>query len=182
MKLSEIDEIKIKNIIDMAYGFTAMQRNFEANSSPRIKAKLFEAAIQLNRIKGEDEFKSKHREFCYWMMKNVKTAVGRKNEWPSFGQSAKILDITLKVVAYYCHLCKDEILFYLNSAIDTPILKQIKQKSALSQLRGIQSISQIDEEIYHLLQEQIRLEIDEVYGGKILTVQYDDIVWRSLNR
>jgi hypothetical protein len=76
MKPSEVEEIKIKNIIDMAYGFTAMKRNFEANSSPKIKAKLYDVTKQLMHIKDEDNYKSIHQEFCHWMMENVKTAKG----------------------------------------------------------------------------------------------------------
>jgi hypothetical protein len=55
MKPSEVEEIKVKNIIDMAYGFTAMRRNFEANSSPKIKAKLFDVSIQLMHITDEEK-------------------------------------------------------------------------------------------------------------------------------
>jgi len=133
-------------------------------------------------IKNEDAFKSLHQNFCYWMMENIKTAKRRKNDKPSFGQAAKVADIILKVAVYYCHLCKSDILHYLNTAVDTPILKHIKKKSAMTELRGIQTVAQIDESLYYLLQKQILNEIDEVFGGKILAVQYDDIIWRSLNR
>ncbi len=182
MNNHDVKEIKIKNIIDMAFSFTTMGRNFEANSSRKIKAKLFEVIIYLDNIENEGDFKSLHQNFCYWMMENVKTAKRRKNQKPSFGQAAKVLDITLKVVVYYCHLSKSENLSFLNSAVDTPILRQIKKKFALAELRGIQTISQIDEKLYRLIQKQIRVEIDEEFGGKILAIQYDDIIWRSLNR
>lgn len=189
-----VESFKIKNILDMALSFSSMTRVFSKGSNEKIINHLEESIRNLSCLKSEEEYQKIHREFCEWFMKNIMTAekvkktgqIIKTSQFASWGQGAKVLDIGLKVYFYYCRLptpeVSDKIIPLLNGAIDTKILYHLKKRDDSSKLLKISTLEAIDQAMYELLQKKIREDINEKFNGLIFPVQYDDIMWRLLNR
>jgi hypothetical protein len=188
-QLADSDSAKTKNIIDMALGFTAMMRIFSEGSKSKIEQKLEHLFRNLVNINTRDDYDAYHRGFCVWFTREIQTA-GKKmknrgfrpGQPASYGQGAKVLDIAIKVYVYYCSQPNAEIARrvepLLNGAVDTPIMKHLKCKYATSRIRA-KTIQEIGEDAYRILQS---LVLKESLSMSIYPVQYDDIVWRRLNR
>ena len=187
------EKAKRQNIIEMAVSFTAMGRVFEKGATEKIKAKLNCCIENFFNLTTEEEYKEKHKEFCEWFTRNIKTAERRKDgriikrsQYASWGQAAKVIDIVLKVCIYYCNLpsanVSSRILPWLNGAIDTRILNDFKKRYKSPLILQTFNIEDIDKERYEELQKIIRTDIQESFNGEIFPVQYDDIKWRELNR
>jgi hypothetical protein len=186
----DIDGIKRKNIIDMALGFTAMTRIFSAKSKAKIEAQLEGLFLSLAEISIRDEYEARHRSFCKWFVQEIQTAEKRlrngklqPTQPSSYGQGAKVLDIAIKVYVYYCAQPTAEIaqriVPFLNGAVDVPIMKSLKKsKYATAAIRAT-TIKEVDEVAYQALQAVVLAE-SRVLG--LHPVQYDDVMWRKLNR
>lgn len=177
----------------MAVSFSAMARVFEKRSAEKIKARLNETIDDFFSCKSSEEYCEKHYNFCIWFTSNIKTAERWKNNkmikeshFASWGQAAKLLDIVLKVCIYYCNLPSVEdssrILPWLNGAIDTPIMEDLRKRYGSAILSQTKTIESIDRQMYEKLQSLIREEIKKSFNSEIFAVQYDDIKWRELNR
>lgn len=188
------EQAKLKNIIDMAFGFSAMTRVFEEGSTKTIVNKLSETLSQITSLKNYEEFKDFHDGFCRWFARKVKTAERRKRDGTkkssgaaSYGQGAKVLDVALKVYVYYCHLPDPEtaerIAQWLNSAIDTKMMKYLKNSLTHTEqsfdATSIEDVRDID--TYAKLQTLVQKDIESNFPTRILHVQWDDIKWRELN-
>jgi len=182
-------QAKKQNIIDMAVRFAGMMPLFQEASADLIKAKLTELFEGLVRISAEQEFNKMHRGFCQWFVKTIRLA--KTEGTPSYGHAAKVLDLALKVYVYYCNMpspTKAEVLTpWLNGAIDTHILSYLYRK--LEDIEGKPypphyswTMKVINRDDYDLLQKVIRQDIRDSFDGNITPVQYDDIMWRRLNR
>lgn len=185
------EQVKIRNIIDMAFGFSAMTRVFKEESTEKIVNKLNEAVSQITYLKNEKEFANFHDGFCLWFIDNIKTAQRTKRDGTkkpsctaSYGQEAKVLDIALKVYVYYCHLPDPEtaerITQWLNSAIDTKMMVYLKGLPG-GDVVNVTSIEQVNENTYTNLQALVRMDIECNFPTRILPVQWDDLMWRKLN-
>jgi hypothetical protein len=182
------EQAKKRNIIDMAVGFTGMMRLFQEGTADLIKGKLADIVEGLDRISSEEEFNKMHRGFCQWFVKTIRLA--KTEEPPSYGHAAKVLDLALKVYVYYCNMpspAKAESLMpRLNGTIGTRILRHLFKK--LDDIYGksypphLWTIKMISKEDYDLLQKVIRQDIRDSLDDTISPVQYDDIMWRRLNR
>lgn len=181
-------EAKKKNIIDMALGFTAMMRLFQKESDDLIKDRLAQTCQGLEEIDSEEAFRELHKSFCEWFRQEIKLAKNR--EPASYGHGAKILDLVFKVYVYYCRMPNSEKADYLcpllNGAIDTPILRHLLGMVQSAEGKGltprIWNIKAVNRDTYDTLQELIRADIADSFAGQIWPVQYDDIMWRRLNR
>ena len=181
---------KRKNIIEMALGFTAMMRIFSEGSKVKIGAKLAELFSSLDKIRTRDDYEACHRSFCQWFTCKIRTAEKKlkngkvqQSQAASYGQAAKVLDIAIKVYVYYCAQPTAEIsegiVPLLHGAVDRPIMEHLKEsKYATTTIRAA-TIKEVDEPAYQALQS---LVLAESRAGKIHPVQYDDIMWRQLNR
>jgi len=182
-------QAKKQNIIDMAVGFTAMMPLFQERPADLIKEKLADLFEDLDRISSNQDFSKMHRDFCQWFVITIRLA--KTEEPPSYGHAAKVLDLAIKIYVYYCKMpspAKAESLIpRLNGVIDTPILRHLFKK--LEDIYGksypphyLWTINMIDKENYDLLQKVIRQDIRDSFDDNISPVQYDDIMWRRLNR
>lgn len=182
----DVEGTKRKNIIEMAVGFTAMLRIFAEGSNDRIAAKLEQFFLRLAEIRNRDDYEVRHRSFCEWFTRDIRTAektfrnASVQPSGPSsYGQAAKVLDIAIKVYVYYCAQPTSEVaermIPFLHGAIDTPILKHLKKSSKVSAT----TIKGLDEEAYRALQTVL---LAESHASEMHPVQYDDILWRRLNR
>ena len=66
-----------------------------------------------------------------------------------------MLDVALKVCVYYCHLpserVSERVVPWLNSAIDTPLLKDLKRRYGFS---GASTLAEIDREKYDMMLDE----------------------------
>jgi hypothetical protein len=186
----DIEGIKRKNIIDMALDFTAMTRIFSAKSKAKIEARLEELFTSLAEISTRAEYEARHRSFCEWFAREIRTAEKRlKNdklqpsEPSSYGQGAKVLDIAVKVYVYCCAQPTAEIaqriLPFLNGAVDVPIMNSLKKSKYATVKIQATTIKEVDESAYEALQVVVFAE-SRVLG--LHPVQFDDAMWRKLNR
>jgi DNA primase len=188
----DAEQAKLKNIIEMAFGFSAMTRVFEKESTEKIVKRLNETLSQITSSKNDNEFESLHAGFCRWFKDNIKTAERKKNGvvikksgHASYGQGGKVLDVALKVYVYYCHLPNPEtaerITKWLHAAIDTNMMKHLK---ALPEGKAVsaKAVEQVDEDTYTKLKALVRKDIERNFPTTILPVQWDDIKWRCLNK
>lgn len=188
----DIEDIRIKNIVDMAVTFTAMMRVFRQGSKSTISKKIAEVFSSLDNVTEETQYRQIHDSFCIWFTKEIFTAEktfknGRGPKMSrnaSYGQAAKIFDIAAKVYVYYCKLpsphAAERLLPMLYGAVDTPIMKNLKSKFRDVPIAAT-TIEEIDKPIYETLQRLIMRDI-ETGGNRIYPVQYDDIEWHKLNR
>ena len=188
-ELPDVERTKRKNIIEMALGFTAMIRIFAQGSKAKIAAKLEELFSSLAEIHSRKDYEARHRSFCEWFTgeiwtaeKTTKNGKVHPSHSSSYGQAAKVLDIAIKVYVYYCPQPTAEIsqriVPLLNGAVDTPIMKYLKKKYATGTIRAT-TINEVDETAYEAIQS---LVLTESGACKMHPVQYDDIMWRQLNR
>lgn len=181
MNNREAEEAKTKNIIDMAFGFSAMTRVFEKKSTEKIVNKLESTLSQITSLQNDRAFQNLHDDFCQWFTQNVKTA--KKSSPASYGQGAKVLDVALKVYVYYCCLpdpkTAEQTAKWLHAAIDTKMLKHLKKYD-----KGIpdSEAKVVDKDTYGTLQKLVWIDIHRRFSGLILPVQWDDIIWRRLNK
>jgi hypothetical protein len=165
---------KTRNVIDMAIRFSVMGRVFKPDSLRLISRRLEKLLGQF----GKQDFEELHSSFCRWFMKTIKTTSGSP---PSYGQAAKVLDVSLKVIVYYCHLPQASVaaklIPRLYSPIDTPIMLYLKRKYHVG--KGLFSLSHVNKDAYRELQSLLNKEAEEV---GLSGVEYDDILWRRLSR
>jgi len=188
MNNREAKEVKTKNIVDMAIGFTAMTRVFEKQSVSKIRDKLESVLPKICYATSKDNFRSRHHNFCQWFAQNVKTAERKKGELTiknstsaSYGQGAKVLDVVLKVFVHYCRLpspeAAEKIQKWLNAAVDTNMMKHLKSMpNAEASSITATSIEDVTEKTYHRLQELVREDIEHNFQSPILPVEWDDIM------
>lgn len=192
----DAESAKIKNIIDMAFSFSAMTRVFRKDSAIEIEKELENILSLITSVKSEQDFKELHHTFCLWFKKNIKTAERNKDGMTikpsgpaSYGQGAKVLDVALHVYVHYCHLPEwetaERVTKWLNSAIDTKMLKYLKNMPD-TEAHPIHAtaIEDIDEKTYIILQKLLRRDIirNPKFSVQSLPVQWDDIMWRFLNK
>jgi hypothetical protein len=183
---------KTKNIIEMALGFSVMTRVFSEGSKTTIFNGLEGFFTRVIRAAAKEDYESVHTDFCAWFTEHIRTAEkklknGRiKASIPgSFGQAAKVVDIAAKVYFYYCAqpdpAASQRLVPMLHGAVDTPIMRHLGRRFPDAGLRAT-SIEQIDQTEYERLQSLVARSITEDFESQIYPVQYDDIMWRRLNR
>ena len=188
----EVLAIKIKNVIDMAITFSAMNRVFEAGSKQKIAEKLECSFNFLESVDNKDDFEKIHSEFCEWFVKNVSSAKRvlknkeiKRSRAASYGQGAKVFDVALKVYVYYCNLpnCESaaKLLPLLHGAVDTLMMKNLKRNYPMMKIKA-ETIEAVDKSDYAVLQKLVKKHIEEEFDNLITPVQYDDIMWYRLNR
>jgi len=110
-QLSEVERLRFENIVDMGLAFSAMMRVFEKGAKKELHNRMVnKIAERLFNLSSREEFNKVHTEFCEWGTRNIRQAerkgkiITKEGSPASYGQIAKTLDVTLKVVVYYCHL------------------------------------------------------------------------------
>jgi len=188
----EASEIKIKNVIDMAITFSAMNRVFEEGTKQKIAQKLANSLGLLTAVDGKDAFEKVQSEFCEWFIKSVSTAEKvlknkkiKKSQSASYGQAAKVFNVVGKVYSYYCHLpdCESaaKLLPVLHAAVDTRMMKNLKKNYPQNNIEA-ETVEAVTKPEYFAMQELVPRHLKDEFNNLILPVQYDDIMWRRLNR
>lgn len=190
---SEPGEIRFQNIVGMGLDFSSMIRLFEKDSEDKLWEKIvFDTAEKIFNTQSQEQFNDIHSEFCDWGSKNVflaeKTRNGRmikKRKLASYGQVAKTLDVTLKVMVYYCHLPNYEtskrLVKWLHAAVDTQMMGMLADEYPEEIQPRPTKIEEVDKAKYLAIQEIVSRFISEKHEGKLLPVEFDDIYWYKLN-
>jgi hypothetical protein len=188
----EAFEAHKENIIDMGVTFAAMIRLFAKGSKEEIVKMLSECFEKLPNIESHENYAELHESFCAKFVEKINTAPKRlkngktKPSSPvSFGQAAKVLDIVIKVYVHYSNLPNDSVSKkvkpFLYGPIDNQILKYLKNKYSPSGISAT-TIGSVDGEQYRKLQKLIKKDIQARFSGKIVSVEFDDILWKEQNR
>lgn len=175
-------KLRSENIIEIAPDFSGMLRVFEKGSNVKIIPRLREIFKLLDSINEKAAYDSAHAEFCEWFVANIRTAQKnlksgeiKASDACSYGHGAKVLDIAAKVYVYYCGQPSAEIaanlLPMLHCALDTPMMLLLDSAKA--------TIQEVDREHYEGLQA---LVASKVAGLPLHPVQYDDVMWRRIQR
>jgi len=105
----EAQDARIKNIIEISLDFSVMIRVLSKGSSAMILKRLEEIFSAIDSINDKADYDHFHADFCEWFMRSISTAEKRfKNGQTkpsracSYGQAAKVLDVSAKVYVYYC--------------------------------------------------------------------------------
>ena len=69
----------------------------------------------------------------------------------------------------------------LHGAVDTPIMSHLASRFPNAGVTS-RTIEQVDRDGYQRLQSLVAQDIEGNFQSEILPVQYDDIMWRRLNR
>lgn len=189
---NEAASTKIKNVIDMAITFSAMNRLFKKRSKHKIADKLECSLGMLTSCYDKTNFENIHSEFCEWFVKNVYTAEKKmknretkESQAASYGQAAKVFDVAAKVYVYYCHYpcCESfgKLLPMLHAAVDTLMMKNLKKKYPKETIKAT-TIKAVGKSDYETLQNLVTKHIKDEYADSIMPVHYDDIIWHRLNR
>jgi hypothetical protein len=191
--LSDPQEIKLYNIVDMGLTFSAMIRLYEKGTKQTLRDKILEELTKISKITSKASFEKKHSDICKWGTKNIflaertKAEIVIKKKGPaSYGQIAKTLDVVLKVVIHYCHWPNPEqaelLTEWLHAAVDNKMMTFLKKEYPEYFSNWPSNVEDVDENIYLSLQELVRLFIKDVHDWQILPVEFDDIYWNILNR
>lgn len=188
---SMIENIRVKNIIDMGLAFSAMMRLFEEEKSKKkLNKKIFKNTLgEVFSAKSKKDFDCIHSRFCCWGIKKISLSEKRSDTQgsnrPSYGQIAKTFDVVMKVAIYYCRLpdCEKskEILPWLNAAVDTNMMKMLRKcypKDIEPWPRTIKGV--VCKQTYEDIQSTVRKFIRDKHNDSIMPVQFDDIYWKVL--
>jgi hypothetical protein len=160
-----------------------MTRVFAKQLHTKIRKRLEQFVDQVHSVTTQSEYDTLHNGFCGWFVKNISTAAkslknGRTiaSSRCSYGHAAKVLDVAAKVYIYYCVQPSPEgaqrLVPMLHAALDTDMMKRLCRNSP-SNLQGV------DRAEYQRLQALVN---DAIKGSGIYPVQYDDIMWRHIQR
>ena len=190
---SEPSEIRFQNIVGMGLGFSSMIRLFEKDSEDKLWRKIvYDTAGRIFSTQSQEQFDNVHSEFCDWGMKNIVLAEKKRNgriikkrKPASYGQVAKTLDVTLKVVIYYCHLpdCETSrrLVKWLHAAVDTQMMRMLADEYPKEIQPWPTKIEDVDKAKYLAIQTSVLRFIDKKHNGSLSPVEFDDMYWYKLN-
>lgn len=178
---AEARKARTKNIIELCLGFSAMTRVFAKGSEDLVLPRLEEFVAALDSVQRMEDFEPLHAEFCDWFTRTLRTAPkqykngGTKPSCAcSYGQAAKVLDVAAKVYVHYCGLPSPEganrLLPLLHAALDTHMMDALGVVATLQQI-GVAE--------YQDLQRRVARAIGD---SNVHPVEFDDVMWRRLNR
>lgn len=183
--MKEYDSGRTKTIVGMAVSFTAMLRVFEKGQGKVIENMIEQFLMNLPGVRNQEQFDALHDEFCMRFIATIQRAKAEEGQSRnvSYGQAAKVLDVALKACVDFCLLpnaaTSQRIKPFLHAGIDKPILKYLKKEEQLE--ISASSVGEIDRQSYQQLQAAVARQIKSQFGGSILPVTWDNVMWRSLN-
>ena len=163
-----------------------MTRVFEKGSRLTIERMIEGFLSSLSDLHDQRQFDALHDDFCDRFTNTIRRAKAKEGEDPraSYGQAAKVLDVSLKACVDYCQLpdpaTSQRIKPFLHAGIDTPILCELNRREG--QAFKASTIREIDRNMYLSLQDAVARHIEDEFNGLISRVMYDNIMWRRLNR
>jgi len=177
-------------VVDMALGFAGMGRVFKKESTDPILNSLRRFLTGLDSVRDQSDYDQSHTGLCNWFTENIRTAE-KKGKHPvpegpcSYGQAAKVVNISAKVFVYYCGLpsadAAERLLPILHAAFDIKMIGHLKKRFPDANVTAADNKA-VNRCEYELLRSLVAREIREDFGSAIHPVQYDDIIFRRVNR
>lgn len=188
--IAEAHAAKTANIIEMALEFAGMTRVFSKQSTGKIIGTLARLFAEL--VQNQQNYEKLHAEFCDWCTEHIWTAEKKYKDGRiipskrcSYGEAAKVLDICAKVYVFYCSEPSPEVaqalVPLLHAALDNRMVARLARKFPAAGIRAT-ALTEIDRVAYQQLQSLVAQEIQSDFRSAIHPVQYDDIIFRRLNR
>ena len=114
-----------------------------------------------------DEFDEIHADFCRWATNNIYLAekikdgiVVRKRSKISYGQAAKTLNVTLKVLVYYCSWPNKtksrQLRKWIHAAIDNKMMRHLKGNYPNAFKNWPKSVAEVGRQKYLKLQKIVK--------------------------
>lgn len=180
----QAEAAKLIAIMNMAFDFTSMSRVFEKGTKDKFIQKVGVLLPKLASVSSANEFNQVHHSFCRWACMEIKRS--RKGAGGvSYGQIAKTLNVFLKAAVYYCTLpdrpTAERLIPWLHPAIDNPMMDYLQQKFPRDLPARLDSMVNVDEHIYQVLLDLAGRDINERFGGALTPIQWEDIVWLTIN-
>jgi hypothetical protein len=186
-----IKEIRLYNMIDMGFRYSGMIRLYEKGSKQKLIVKKFEVLPEISNAESSAVFDKIHSDYCIWATENIFLAekrkggvVVKKSSNVSYGQAAKTLDVTLKVLVYYCrwpnYKASKRLNKFIHAAIDNKMIKHLKRNYKTAFKKWPKSVAEIDRQGYIKLQNLVKRFISERDTEITLPVQFDDKYWYLL--
>lgn len=180
----DTQRVRLLCLIDLGLNFSAMLRLYKKGSKEELYEKVLSEIPALLQSENEEQFHIVHSSICEWGTSNVLLNEGL--DYASYGQIAKTLDVTLKVVIDFghmpdCHKAK-QMSPWLNAAVDNKMMNMLKKSYPSAIKPWPQSVRQVNKENYHAIQSLVRRFIRENHNDRITSVQFDHIYWWLLNK
>jgi hypothetical protein len=183
-----IEEIRLCNMVDMGIRYSGMIRLYEKGSKQKLIVKELKALPKISNAESSAVFDKIHSEFCIWATENIflaekrkAGAVVKKSSNVSYGQAAKTLDVTLKVLVYYCrwpnHTASTRLNKFIHAAIDNKMMGHLKRNYKTAFKNWPKSVAEVDRQDYLKLQNLVKQYISEKDKEIKLPVQFDDKYW-----
>jgi len=180
----DTQRVRLMCLIDLGLNFSAMLRLYKKGSKEELYKKVLSEIPALLRAENEEQFHIVHSSICDWGTSNVLLNGGL--DYISYGQIAKTLDVTLKVVIDFGHMpdCykAKQMSPWLNAAVDNKMMNMLKKHYPTAIKPWPQSVLQVNKENYFAVQSLVRRFIREKHDDRITSVQFDDIYWWRLNK
>jgi hypothetical protein len=186
-----IKEIRLYNMIDMGFRYSGMIRLYEKDSKQKLIVKELKVLPEISNAESSAVFDKIHSNFCIWATDNIflaekrkAGAVVKKSSNVSYGQAAKTLDVTLKVLVYYCSwpdkTRSKTLQKWIHAAIDNKMIEHLKRNYKTAFKKWPKSLAAIDRQGYIKLQDLVKRFISEKDTEINLPVQFDDKYWYLL--
>jgi len=177
-------QAKIDSIVEMSQGYSAMTRVFSRGSNGEIVKQLGIFFTELERVTRQEEYDAAHVAFCRWFELSI-TMAGKTKRACSYGHGAKVLDIAAKVYVYYCARpsleAAEKLIPMLHGGLDTAMINDLKRRYPSKGIRA-KSVVSVNQHEHNRLQELVVEDIRSQFDSQIHPVQWDDIMFRRLNR
>lgn len=193
LKVNTAEEAKLNNIVDMALMFSAMIRLMKKGSKKQLKDKILSIVNDVFHAESSTQYDMIHDNFCNWGMQSIVLAEKKKNgliikeSRPiSYGQIAKILDVVIGVIVYYCnypdHRKSLVLSDWLHAAVDNEMMRYLKKTYPFELQNWPATIEKVNRDIYLSIQQTVKKYNHDKHQDQITPIQFDDIYWEALNR
>jgi hypothetical protein len=187
-QLTKEEKLRVGFVIDMGITWSGMIRVFDKGTKKKLNDRMMnDFAEKIFNIGSREEFVKIHTKFCDWGRSYIDQAKrkGRsQKDKASYGQIAKTLDVSLKVVVYYCHLpnCEQSrrICQWLNAAVDTAMMGELQKDFPNAIQPWPTLIKEVNKEAYFKIQSLVDESIKREHNA-MTRPQWEDIHWVEAN-
>jgi hypothetical protein len=189
---TNLEEIRLYNIVDMGLRYSGMVRLYEKGTKQKLIFKIVMMLPTFYNADSSEAFDEIHSDFCRWATNNIFLAEKRKNgivirkrSKIGYGQAAKTIDVTLKVLVYYCSwpnkTKSQQLRKWIHAAIDNKMMRHLKRTYPAAFKNWPKSVAEVGRQKYLKLQKLVKQFISEDNDKDIkLSVEFDDKYWYLL--
>lgn len=188
---TNIEDIRLYNMVDMGLRYSGMIRLYTKGTKKKLINEMLEFLPNISNADSSEAFDEIHSDFCRWATNNIFLAEKRKNRIVvrkrskiGYGQAAKTLDVTLKVLVYYCNwpnkTKSKQLRKWIHAAIDNKMMRHLKGTYPNAFKNWPKSVAEVKKQDYLKLQYLVHQFISEIDKDIKLSVEFDDKYWYLL--